>query len=180
VLPHPPRDSRTFETPSKKAVLTVSPLQMVAAPEGHLVLQSLRSHDQFNTTIYGHDDRYRGISGGREIVMVHPDDLATLGFSDGDHVDVIAPWPDGTQRVVRDFRVVSYPTVRGCVAAYYPEVNPLVALESTAVGSNCPVSKAVIVRLVPAGQAPPHSASDDLQAGEDSEKRSEVKPHHLS
>ncbi|CAN7276177.1 FdhF/YdeP family oxidoreductase [Terrabacter sp. LjRoot27] len=180
VLPHPPRDSRTFETPSQRAVLTVSPLQMVSAPEGHLVLQSLRSHDQFNTTIYGHDDRYRGISGGREIVMVHPDDLATLGFSDGDHVDVIAPWPDGTQRVVRDFRVVSYPTVRGCVAAYYPEVNPLVALESTAVGSNCPVSKAVIVRLVPAGQAPPHSASDDLEAGDDSEKRSEVKPHHLS
>ena len=180
VLPHPPRDSRTFETPSRRAVLTVSPLEMVSAPEGHLVLQSLRSHDQFNTTIYGHDDRYRGISGGREIVMVHPDDLATLGFSDGDRVDVVAPWPDGTQRVVRNFRIVAYPTVRGCVAAYYPEVNPLVALESTAIGSNCPVSKAVVVRLVPAGSADEHSASDDLDAGDDDQKRSEVTPHHLS
>ncbi|MCU1535814.1 MAG: oxidoreductase alpha (molybdopterin) subunit [Humibacillus sp.] len=180
VLPHPPRDSRTFETPSKKAVLTVSPLQMVSAPEGHLVLQSLRSHDQFNTTIYGHDDRYRGIKGGRDIVMVHGDDLTRLGFVDGDRVDVIAPWPDGTQRVVRDFRVVAYPTVRGCVAAYYPEVNPLVALESTAIDSNCPVSKAVIVRLVPAGTAPPHCSEDGLEAGDDAHNRSEVAPHHLS
>ena len=179
-LPHPPRDSRTFETPSRTALFTVSPLQMVSAPEGHLVLQSLRSHDQFNTTIYGHDDRYRGISGGREIVMVHPDDLAAQGFSDGALVDIVAPWPDGTERVVRGFRVVSYPTVRGCVAAYYPEVNPLVALESTAVGSNCPVSKAVIVRLVPAGTAPSHSATDTLESGEDDAKRSEVAPHHLS
>jgi anaerobic selenocysteine-containing dehydrogenase len=112
--------------------------------------------------------------------MVHPDDLAELGLSDGDHVDVVAPWSDGTQRVVRDFRIVSYPTVRGCVAAYYPEANPLVALESTAVGSNCPVSKAVVVRLVPAGTADAHSASDDLGAGEDEDKRSEVTPHHLS
>jgi len=180
VLPHAPRDSRSFETPSKRALLTVSPLEMVSAPEGHLVLQSLRSHDQFNTTIYGHDDRYRGISGGRDIVMVHPDDLATLGFSDGDRVDVIAPWEDGTQRVVRGFRVVAYPTVRGCLAAYYPEVNPLVALESTAIGSNCPVSKAVVVRLVAAGTAPGHSASDDLEVGADDEKRSDVTPHHLS
>ncbi|HET8988424.1 MAG TPA: FdhF/YdeP family oxidoreductase [Humibacillus sp.] len=179
-LPHAPRDSRTFETPTEKALFTVSPLQMVSAPEGHLVLQSLRSHDQFNTTIYGHDDRYRGISGGREVVMVHPDDLAAQGFSDGDLVDVVAPWPDGSVRVVRGFRIVSYPTVRGCVAAYYPEVNPLVALESTAVGSNCPVSKAVIVRLVPAGTAPTHSATDALVAGQDDAKRSEVIPHHLS
>ena len=179
-LPHPPRDSRTFETPTGKALFTVSPLQMVAAPEGHLVLQSLRSHDQFNTTIYGHDDRYRGISGGREVVMVHPDDLTALGFADGDLVDIVAPWPDGSQRVVEGFRIVSYPTVRGCVAAYYPEVNPLVALESTAVGSNCPVSKAVIVRLVPAGTAPTHSATDGLESGQDDAKRSDVTPHHLS
>ena len=179
-LPHPPRDSRTFETPTGKALFTVSPLQMVAAPEGHLVLQSLRSHDQFNTTIYGHDDRYRGISGGREVVMVHPDDLTALGFADGDLVDIVAPWPDGSQRVVEGFRIVSYPTVRGCVAAYYPEVNPLVALESTAVGSNCPVSKAVIVRLVPAGTAPTHSATDGLETGQDDAKRSDVTPHHLS
>ncbi|RKT78618.1 molybdopterin-dependent oxidoreductase alpha subunit [Terracoccus luteus] len=180
VLPHPPRDSRTFETPSGKAVFTTSPLEMVTAPEGHLVLQSLRSHDQFNTTIYGHDDRYRGLSGGRDVVMVHPDDLAAQGFADGDLVDVVAPWSDGSVRVVHGFRAVSYPTTRGCVAAYYPETNPLVALDSTAEGSNCPVSKAVVVKLVPAGQGPRHSAIEGLDAGEDDWKRSEVKPHHLS
>jgi molybdopterin-dependent oxidoreductase alpha subunit len=178
-LPHPPRDSRSFDTGSGRAAFTVSPLQMVTAPEGHLVLQSLRSHDQFNTTIYGHDDRYRGLSGGRDVVMVHPDDIAALGFADGDRVDVIAPWPDGSERVVKDFRLASYPTTRGCAAAYYPEVNPLVALDATATGSNCPTSKSVVIRFVPAGTGPAHSVIPGLGVGE-GEQRSPVEPYHLS
>ena len=80
VLPHPPRDTRTFETPSGRAQFAVSPLEVLEVPDGHLLLQTLRSHDQFNTTIYGHDDRYRGLAGGRRVVMVHPDDLARLGW----------------------------------------------------------------------------------------------------
>ena len=83
VLPHPPRDSRTFPTEPGKAVFTVSPIDVLHVPEGRLLMQTLRSHDQFNTTIYGLDDRYRGVSGGRRVVFVHPDDITALGLADG-------------------------------------------------------------------------------------------------
>ncbi len=146
-MPHPPRDSRTFTTPSGKGEIVVSPLDSVRVPEGHLLLQTLRSHDQFNTTIYGLSDRYRGIEGGRRVVFVHPDDLAAAGLSDGDVVDIRSVWDDGLERVVHGFRCVAYDTPRGCAAAYYPETNPLVPLDSTAVGSNCPTSKSVVVSL---------------------------------
>lgn len=149
VLPNGPRDSRTFNTPTGKAVLTVNELEHVERPAGTLILQSMRSHDQFNTTIYGHNDRYRGIRKGREVVFVSPEDLAELGLNDGQHVDIHGVYHDDVERVLRNFRVVSYPTARGCAAAYYPEANVLVPLESVAEGSQTPVSKAVIVRLEP-------------------------------
>lgn len=147
VLPHGPRDSRTFTTPSGRAEITVNELEPVECPPGRLILQTLRSHDQFNTTIYGLSDRYRGVRGGRDVVLVHPDDLAELGFADGDRVDVHAEWPGEPDRVLAAQRVVAYPTARGSAAAYYPEANVLVPLESTAYGSNTPVSKSVVVRL---------------------------------
>ncbi|MFF1253558.1 FdhF/YdeP family oxidoreductase [Pseudarthrobacter sp. NPDC058329] len=150
VLPNGPRDSRTFNTPTGKAMLTVNELEHVERPEGTLILQSMRSHDQFNTTIYGHNDRYRGIKKGREVVFVNPADLAELGLEDGQHVDVRGVYPDNVERVLRNYRVVSYPSARGCAAAYYPEANVLVPLESVAEGSQTPASKAVIVRLEPA------------------------------
>ncbi len=84
VLPHPPRDSRTFPTRSGRAEFAVSPLQVMELEPGQLILQTLRSHDQFNTTIYGLDDRYRGVKGGRMVVFVNPADLAQLGFADGE------------------------------------------------------------------------------------------------
>ena len=149
-------------------------------PEGHLILQTLRSHDQFNTTIYGHDDRYRGLSGGRDVVMVHPADLADLRLRSGDRVDIVAPWQDGSVRVLRGFRAVAYDTARGCAAAYYPETNPLVPLDSTARGSNCPTSKAIVVRLVPAGAAPEPVRVRGIPLGQDDDHRSLVLPHHLS
>jgi hypothetical protein len=86
VLPHPPRDSRTFPTPQERAVFAVSPLDVLHVPEGRLLLQTMRSHDQFNTTIYGLDDRYRGVRNGRRVVFVHPEDITALGFTDGDLV----------------------------------------------------------------------------------------------
>ncbi|MET4589694.1 FdhF/YdeP family oxidoreductase [Arthrobacter sp. 754] len=149
VLPNGPRDSRTFHTPTGKAMLTVNELEHVERPAGTLILQSMRSHDQFNTTIYGNNDRYRGIKKGREVVFVSPEDLAELGLSDGQHVDIHGVYKDNVARVLRNFRVVSYPTAAGCAAAYYPEANVLVPLESVAEGSQTPVSKAVIVRLEP-------------------------------
>jgi molybdopterin-dependent oxidoreductase alpha subunit len=150
VMPNGPRDSRTFNTPTGKAMLTVNELEHVERPAGTLILQSMRSHDQFNTTIYGHNDRYRGIKKGREVVFVSPGDLAELGLSDGQFVDIHGVYRDNAERVLRNFRVVSYPTAAGCAAAYYPEANVLVPLDSVAEGSQTPVSKAVIVRLEPA------------------------------
>ena len=150
LLPNGPRDSRTFPTPTGKAMLTVNDLERLDRPEGTLILQTLRSHDQFNTTIYGHDDRYRGIKKGRHVVFVNPNDLVELRLADEQLVDVHGVYDDGVDRVLRGFRAVAYPTARGCAAAYYPEANVLVPLDLVAEGSNTPVSKAVIVRLEPA------------------------------
>lgn len=150
VLPHPPRDSRTFETPSGRGEFVVSPVEVLEVPDGHLLLQTLRSHDQFNTTIYGLDDRYRGIHSGRRVVFISDADLRELGFADGDRVNLVSEWTDGSERRADDFRLVSYSTPKGCVAAYYPETNPLIPLESYAESSRCPTSKWVQVRLEPA------------------------------
>ncbi|MEL7976715.1 FdhF/YdeP family oxidoreductase [Isoptericola sp. F-RaC21] len=151
-LPHGPRDSRTFPTDDGRAHLTVNELAPVECPPGRLLLQTIRSHDQFNTTIYRRDDRYRGIKGGRAVVLVNPDDLADLGIADGSTVDVHGEYHDGVDRVLRGQRVVAYPTARGCAAAYFPEANVLVPLGATAETSRTPVSKAVVVRLEPSAR----------------------------
>jgi molybdopterin-dependent oxidoreductase alpha subunit len=152
-LPHPPRDSREFPTATGRANFAVNPLDWVPVPPGRLVLQTLRSHDQYNTTIYGLDDRYRGVKGGRRVVFVNPADIEALGLTDGDRVDVISEYTgsDGTvqERRAKDFLVVAYSTPPGNAAAYYPETNPLVPLDHTAAGSNTPVSKAIVIRLEP-------------------------------
>ncbi|HEU5152740.1 MAG TPA: FdhF/YdeP family oxidoreductase [Iamia sp.] len=145
-LPNGPRDSRTFATATGTARFTVNPLTYVEVPEGRLLLQTIRSHDQYNTTIYGLDDRYRGIHQGRRVVFAHPEDLAALGFADGDVVDVVSEWDDGERRAP-GFRLVAYPAARGTCAAYFPEANVLVPLDSTAEVSQTPTSKSVIVRF---------------------------------
>lgn len=153
VLPHPPRDARRFPTTTGKARLTVNPLEVLRVPEGRLLLQTMRSHDQYNTTIYGLNDRYRGVKAGRRVVLVNPDDLAALGFVDGDVVNIVSEWQNGDhveERVVKRFRATAYPTARGCAAAYYPETNPLVPLGARAKGSGTPASKSLTVRLEPA------------------------------
>jgi molybdopterin-dependent oxidoreductase alpha subunit len=147
ILPNGPRDERRFDTATGKAMITVNELEPLERPAGRLILQTMRSHDQFNTTIYSLNDRYRGIKKGRDVIFVNPDDLSELGLTDGQRVDIFSEWPGEPDRVLRNYRVVSYPTARGCAAAYYPEANVLVPLLSAATGSNTPVSKAVIVRL---------------------------------
>jgi len=149
-LPHAPRDERRFPTATGKANFTAAPLEWPRVPPGRLLLQTLRSHDQYNTTIYGLDDRYRGIKGGRRVVLVHPEDAAGLGLPDGSYADLTSEWTDGRERTAPGFRVVHYPTARGCAAAYYPETNVLVPLDATADVSNTPASKSVVIRLTPA------------------------------
>ncbi|MBT2546221.1 FdhF/YdeP family oxidoreductase [Streptomyces sp. ISL-44] len=149
-LPHAPRDERRFPTKTGKANFTAAPVEYPRIPAGRLLLQTLRSHDQYNTTIYGLDDRYRGITGGRRVVMVNPEDAAELGLADGAYTDLVGEWKDGVERRAPGFRVVHYPTARGCAAAYYPETNVLVPLDSTADTSNTPASKSVVIRFEPA------------------------------
>ncbi|MGW4276082.1 FdhF/YdeP family oxidoreductase [Streptomyces seoulensis] len=146
-LPHGPRDERRFPTATGKANFTAAPVEYPELPEGRLLLQTLRSHDQYNTTIYGLDDRYRGIRGGRRVVLVNPEDARALGLADGTYVDLVGEWTDGVERRAPGFRLVHYPTARGCAASYYPETNVLVPLDATADTSNTPASKSVVVRL---------------------------------
>ena len=149
ILPNGPRDERRFDTATGKARITVNALEPIACPPGRLLLQTMRSHDQFNTTIYSLNDRYRGIKKGRSVIFVHPDDLAELGLEDGQTVDIFSEWKDEPDRVLRGFRTVAFPTARGCAAAYFPEANVLVPLDSTALESNTPVSKAIVIRMEP-------------------------------
>ena len=147
LLPNGGRE-RAFTTPDGKAHFSVNPPTSVDVPTGHLLLQTVRSHDQFNTTVYGLNDRYRGIKGGRRVVFVNTDDLRDLGFRDGDLVDLVSVWHDGERRASA-FRAVEYATPRGCAAAYFPEANVLVPLDSTAETSNTPTSKSIVIRLEP-------------------------------
>jgi anaerobic selenocysteine-containing dehydrogenase len=152
VLPHAAAQRR-WNTRSGRATFTRNELEYPHVPEGRLLMQTLRSHDQFNTTVYGHDDRYRGITDGRRVVFVHPADIAAQGLVDGQHVDLVSEYTDG-ERVAENFRVVAYSTARGCVASYYPETNVLVPLGHKADISGTPASKSVVVRLVPRADAP--------------------------
>jgi molybdopterin-dependent oxidoreductase alpha subunit len=152
-LPHAPRDSREFPTSTGKANFSINPLEWVPVPPGRLVLQTLRSHDQYNTTIYGLDDRYRGVKGGRRVVFVNPADIETFGLTNGERVDLVSEFVGGDghlqERRAKDFMVVAYSTPVGNAAAYYPETNSLVALDHVAAKSNTPVSKAIVIRLEP-------------------------------
>lgn len=112
-------------------------------------MQTLRSHDQWNTVPYAVDDRYRGIRNARRVVLVNPADLEALGIADRCEVDVVGVWSDGVVRRAPRFQVVAYPTTPGPAAAYYPETNVLVSLDSVADVSNTPTSKSVVIRLEP-------------------------------
>jgi molybdopterin-dependent oxidoreductase alpha subunit len=146
-LPNGPRDDRSFATATGRAMFTANPLEYPIIPRGRLLLQTLRSHDQYNTTIYGKDDRYRGIHGGRRVIMVNPKDIQQLGFAENEIVDLVSEWRDGVERRAQEFRIIAYATPRGNAAAYYPETNVLVPLDSVADVSGTPTSKSVIVRL---------------------------------
>jgi anaerobic selenocysteine-containing dehydrogenase len=151
---------RTWATPSARAQFVVNAIDRDTAihraraihGERLLTMMTTRSHDQYNTTIYGLDDRYRGVFGMRRVVFIHRDDLAMLGLKAGDKVDITSVWDDGIERRADGFLLVEYDIPRGCVGAYYPETNPLVPLDSVAIGAGTPTSKSIPVLLHPAGQ----------------------------
>ncbi|MCE0491539.1 FdhF/YdeP family oxidoreductase [Pantoea sp. Mb-10] len=149
-----------FNTPSQRAEFSAAALpdslfpQLGQDVDVPFTLQTLRSHDQYNTTIYGLDDRYRGVYGQREVVFIHPEDMAALGFSEGQLVDIETLWNDGLTRRVSGFKLVPYDIPRGNLAAYYPETNPLVPLSSYGDVSGTPTSKSVPVKLALSAAAP--------------------------
>ncbi|MEU0674613.1 FdhF/YdeP family oxidoreductase [Streptomyces sp. NPDC006172] len=149
-----PVNEGVYSNAAGRALFTRNVCEVLRAPEGHLLLQTLRSHDQWNTVPYTSDDRYRGVHGSRRVVLVHPDDVAGLGLAAGQNVDLVGVWADDVERRAEDFRVVPYPTARGCAAAYYPETNVLAPLESVADDSNQPTYKAIVVRLEPRAVPP--------------------------
>ncbi|MCU1723345.1 FdhF/YdeP family oxidoreductase [Pseudomonas sp. 5P_5.1_Bac1] len=112
-----------------------------------LIMQSMRSHDQYNTTIYGLDDRYRGVRGQRDVLFANEADIIRLGFNPGDKADIVSLWGDGLERRVKRFTLLAFDIPAGQAAAYYPEVNPLVPLESVGDGSHTPTSKFVAIQL---------------------------------
>jgi len=150
-LPNPVNDFR-FNTASGKAQFTCNTFDRIRVPAGHLVLQTMRSHDQWNTVPYAPNDRYRGIKNGRRIVLVNPTDLDELGLADRQVVDLVSTWEDGIERRASGFRLIAYPAARGSAASYYPETNVLVPLDSVADISNTPTSKGVFVRFEPADE----------------------------
>ena len=146
MLPSAPRDRREWKTASGKAQFTVHEIPRTRLAADQLVMMTIRSHDQFNTTIYGLDDRYRGITDGRRVIFMNTGDIAALGLSDGQRVDITSEF-EGQERVARGFRVVAFDIPRRCCATYFPEGNVLVALGSVAERSNTPTSKYVVVRV---------------------------------
>lgn len=152
-LPNAARDHREWRTPSRKAHFTVAPIRAQVAGPGEFVMMTIRTHDQFNTTVYGLDDRYRGIFGGRRVVFMQEDDIKEAGLMAGQFVDLHNHF-GGVARVARRFMVAPYAIPRGCVATYFPEANVLVPIDSTAEVSNTPTSKYVIVTLSPSDISP--------------------------
>ena len=144
-LPNGPREGR-FDTPNGRALFTTHAPAPWPCQANELLMMTLRSHDQYNTTVYGDDDRYRGIEGGRRVVLMHEEDIGARGLSAGDVVDLRSNYA-GVERRVERFFVLPYAIPRGCCATYFPEANPLVPLHHVAKRSRTPASKSIRVTV---------------------------------
>ena len=147
-----PAAHREWKTGSGRAEFNVPEVMNASGfdeAEGRFRLVTLRSNDQFNTTIYGYDDRFRGIKGTREVVMMNRQDMAAMGLTDGVLVDLVGDHGANGDKRVERFRVVPYNIPRGCIAGYYPELNPLIPVAHHAIESHVPAAKTVPVRLEP-------------------------------
>ncbi len=148
VLPHAVRDERCFNTPSGKANFVSHPLPSADPGPARYLMMTIRSHDQFNTTVYSENDRYRGITGSRYVILMAPSDIASAGLQPNQRVRIISHHA-GKTRSLDGFAIVPYKIPAGCVATYYPETNPLIPLDQVADVSNTPAYKSVVVSLTP-------------------------------
>jgi len=148
-IPQPAREG-VFVTPSGRAEFSAAPLSN-AIPEDAdtLVLQTMRSHDQWNTTIYSNNDRYRGVKNGREIVFMHEEDMRERGIAEGSSVDIVSTSVDGSTRELLGYTALRYDTPRGSAAGYMPEMNALIGIEDYSRQSDQPLMKSVHVKITP-------------------------------
>jgi molybdopterin-dependent oxidoreductase alpha subunit len=147
-LPNAARDKREFKNKEGKARFIVSDLPPQELRPGQYLMTTVRSHDQFNTTIYGLSDRYRGVYNGRRVIFMNEDDIAAAGLQQGQLVDLTSYYHNET-RIARHFMVAAFRIARGCTATYFPEANVLVSVNSSADRSNTPVSKSVVISIAP-------------------------------
>ena len=147
--------ARRFKTKTGKARFTVTAIPSIVLQPGQLLMMTIRSHDQYNTTIYGLDDRYRGVYQERRVVFMNREDVAELGLIDRQVVDLIGEFRD-ERRVASRFIVVPFDIPRRCAATYFPEANVLVPVDDFADGSRTPASKSVVIRVVPTHAGTPN------------------------
>jgi molybdopterin-dependent oxidoreductase alpha subunit len=145
-LPNAARDGE-FKTTTAKANFTINTVAEHALKENEYLMMTVRSHDQYNTTIYGLHDRYRGIHNGRRVVFMNASDAAKAGLKKGDHIDIVSYY-DGVQRKAEDFAVVPYAIPSRNIATYFPEANAVIPYNRYADRSQTPVSKSVVVKLI--------------------------------
>ncbi len=146
-LPNKPHEGE-FPTKTGKAKFVASPLNKIELKTGELLMTTIRSHDQFNTTVYKENDRYRGITGSRRIIFMNEADIAERNLEAGQVLDLTSHFDDGTRYAER-FIIVPYPIPKDCCATYYPETNVLVPHGSVAEKSNCPTSKSIVITVAP-------------------------------
>ena len=144
-LPNPVRNLE-FKTPDGRAHFTVNEMARIDLKPGQFLMMTMRSHDQFNTTIYGLDDRYRGIRNGRRVIFLNPEDIRRNGLQDGQTVDLTSYF-EGEERTARNFTIVPYSIPRRCAATYFPETNVLVPVRNFADKSHTPASKSVVISI---------------------------------
>lgn len=148
-MPNPPREG-TFPTDTGKAIFKSSKLERIELKAGELLMTTIRAHDQFNTTVYRQNDRYRGIKGSRRVIFMNEGDIAERNLQSGQTVDLTSYFED-KQRNAEEFIVVPYPIPKRCAATYFPEANVLIPVDSVAEKSNCPTSKLTIITVKPRG-----------------------------
>ena len=167
-LPNDARDHRKFNNGIGKAKFTVHAIPRNELEAGRYIMMTIRSHDQFNTHIYGLDDRYRGIFNGRRVIFMNAEDIREAGLQQGQLVDLTSHFGDDAKRVARRFVVAPYEIPRGCTATYFPETNVLVPINSVAERSNTPTSKFVVISIAP--------SPEEAAGGATSEGRAPARP----
>ena len=163
LLPNPVRE-RVWRTANEKANFTVQSLPDFGQAKDELILMTLRSHDQYNTTLYGLDDRYRGVYGRRDVLFLSPEEMKARALQEGQLVDVTSRFQNDTRAIRGFFRVTPLEMPPGCAAAYFPEANELVHRDSVADESHTPTSKSVIIRV--------QASREALEGGSETDSRS--------